>query len=1080
MSVPFSSPDGSGVFRSWVLPALVLSLANIVVAGTDESAGQDQTGVVKSSNQAIPGATVSATQGTMTVVTTTDQSGHYSLRLGQGVWIVEVTMVGFGPAKKDLTVLNAAQELDFNLQLKESPMTGRGSGSAGALAGEQNRNELESRFQTELENSQGPQVTYSENVGETNEAFLVSGTLSNGPSANAGPGSSPSPSSVGGPPTSAMPNLSVPGFGSGGRSSRQAATRGRVDSAFARQAGNRRRASEIHGTLTSRVENSALNGKPFSITGQDIPQPAYAQTRFTFAVGGPLVIPKIVKDPGTFFFLNYNVTRYRNPYTAVETVPTELERQGNFSQSIEAGGPARIYDPETGQPFPGNVIPSTRVDPIALKLLSYFPRANQPGLVDNYDLQASVPRNTDAVDVRVQRNITMKDRLAYSLTFERRNGDVSQPFGFLDTTSGAGLNTDLQWTSSCLAGLFLPCSTRLINTARVAFKRNSNRTTPFFANGENVALDFGINGTSTNPLNYGPPNLNFTNFGSLSDAPPLVRRNQSQTFGDDLVVVDGLHSFAFGVQFTRNDLNTRTDPNGRGTLNFTGLLTSARGANGSLVAGTGFDLADFLLGLPQSSSIRYADSSTYLRENVWTGFAQDDWRVRPNLTLSLGLRYEYFSPLYEKYGRMANLDIAPGYSAAVPVTPGTSGPYSGGFPFGLIDPDFNNFSPRVGLAWKVPHFKQSTIVRAGYGAYYNGQAYSELAFKLAQQPPFAVSNNLNTSLTNPLTLADGFVSTAPGDVTNTFAVDRHYRTPYAQTWSLTIQRELGSGFFIEAGYLGTKGTRLDALTVPNQGPPGALNPGGKRELSRFTYDSSSGNSIFHALTIRATQRFRRGFSMGANYRFSKSIDDSSTFGGAGNTVAQNWLDLAAERGLSSFDRRHSFDMNWVLTSPIGTAGSRFASDSWPFRLLKDWQLSGALTAQTGTPLTARVLGNSAIGLAQTGGVGSGRADATGLSLLSASEFFNRAAFTVPAQGEFGNAGRNTIPGPSRFDVDLSFGRSFLLDESRRRLEFRVEAKNVFNQVNFTNINTVVNASNYGLPISTSAMRVLDALVRLRF
>jgi len=220
--------------------------------------------------------------------------------------------------------------------------------------------------------------------------------------------------------------------------------------------------------------------------------------------------------------------------------------------------------------------------------------------------------------------------------------------------------------------------------------------------------------------------------------------------------------------------------------------------------------------------------------------------------------------------------------------------------------------------------------------------------------------------------------------------------------------------------------------------------------------------------------------MSANYQFSKSIDDSSTFGGAGNTVAQNWLDLAAERGLSSFDRRHSFNMNWVLTSQVGTAGSRFAPDSWPIRLLKDWQLSGALTAQTGTPLTARVLGDSAIGLAQTGGVGSGRAEATGLSLVSASGFFNHAAFAIPAPGEFGNAGRNTIPGPSRFGVDLAFGRSFLLDESRRRLEFRVEARNVFNQVNFTNINTVVNASNYGLPISAAPMRVLDALVRLRF
>ena len=1090
MSARIFSRGGLVGSRKWLLTAVALSLSNLPVAGqvTDQSGARiagaasalvDQTGVVKSANQPIPGAVVSATQGTTIVVTTTDQNGHYSLQLGQGVWGVEVTMVGFQPARKRLTVSNAARELDFTLQLKESPLTARLSTSAGAGGGEQNRNQLESQIQNGLENNQAPQVSPAENVDDSNEAFLVSGTLSKGPSPSAAPNLSPLQSGFGDQPGGqgaglGAPNLNVPGFGTGGSKSKRSGGRGRGDPA-PRRSGNRRQANEIHGTLSVRVENSVLNGKPFSITGQDIPQPAYAQSRFALAVGGPLVIPKIVKDPATFFFLNYFGTRYRNPYTAVETVPTELERKGNFSGSIQAGGPVQIYDPATRQPFPGNVIPEGRIDPIARRLLSYFPLPNQPGLVNDYDLQASVPRDTDNVDLRLQRNITKKDRLAYALTFQRRDGDVSQPFGFLDTNSGAGLNTDLQWTRSI--------STRLINSVRVAFKRNRNETTPYFANGENVALDFGIQGTSGNPLNYGPPNLNFTNFGALSDAAPVLTRNQSQTFGDNIIVVRGLHSFTFGIQFTRKDLNTRTDPNGRGAFNFTGLLTSALTDNGSPVAGTGFDFADFLLGLPQSSSIRYGDSSTYLRQNVWTGFAQDDWKVGPNLTLNLGLRYEYFSPFYEKYGRIANLDIAPGYSAVARITPGTSGPYSGGFPPGLIDPDYNNFSPRVGLAWKVPYFKQSTIVRAGYGAYYDGQAYNRLAFKLAQQPPFAVSSNVNTSLTNPLSLAGGFVSTAPGEVTNTFAVDRRYRTPYAQTWSLTIQRELGRGLFVEAGYLGTKGTRLDVLTLPNQGPPGALSLGGRHQLRDavgFTYDSSSGNSILHALTVRATQRFRRGLSMSAYYQFSKSIDDSSTFGGAGNTVAQNWQDLAAERGLSSFDRRHSFDINWVLTSQVGTAGSRFAADSWTARLLKDWQLSGSLTAQTGTPLTARVLGNSAIALAQTGGVGSSRAEATGLNPSSARDFFNLAAFTVPAPGEFGNAGRNTIAGPDLFAVNLSFGRSFQLDESRRRLEFRIEAKNAFNTVSFTNINTVVNATNYGLPISAAPMRVINALMRFRF
>src|SRR6202035_1095198 len=168
---------------------------------------------------------------------------------------------------------------------------------------------------------------------------------------------------------------------------------------------------------------------------------------------------------------------------------------------------------------------------------------------------------------------------------------------------------------------------------------------------------------------------------------------------------------------------------------------------------------------------------------------------------------------------------------------------------------------------------------------------------------------------------------------------RNYRTPYAQTWNVSIQHELPRGFFVELGYLGTKGTRLDVQTLPNEGPAGSLQ---RNQLGRalgFTFDSSGGNSIYHALQVRATQRFRRGISMSAFYAFSKSIDDSSSFGGAGNTVAQNWLNLAAERGLSSFDVRHSLTMSWVWTSPVGAAASRIPGDTRTGRLFRDWQLS---------------------------------------------------------------------------------------------------------------------------------------------
>lgn len=1054
-----------------------------------------QSGSVRSGSQPIPGATVVAAQGDRKVVTTTDEAGRYAFpALGDGVWTVEVQMFGFDAAKKEVDY-SKSHVADFNLQLQQSAFAGRMARFAGARANGQNGNQLDAQLQTELNAAQTPQASPAPAASQDgNEAFLVSGSLSQGLSPTAAPDFAGGPRpEFGGGGREGMSDQgpSAPGFGGGGQAGpgggpagfgggpggfggrggggfggggRGPGGPGRGGPRQGAQFGNRRAPTAIHGMIFGTLGNSALNAKPFSISGQDIQQPAYAQSRFGVTLGGPLLIPKVVKDTSTMFFLTYFGTRAKNPSTAFETLPTEAERNGNFSGLQINGQPMQLYDPTTHQPFAGNIIPS--INPIAQKLLSYFPLPNQPGLINNYAYQTSTAQNSDNLNFRIMRNVAKNDRLAYHISVQRRSGDNANPFGFLDTTSGSGLSTDLAWTHNFTA--------RTIANTRATFNRNTNDATPFFANGANVAADLGISGTSTNPLNYGPPALNFTNYGGLTDANPNRTRNQGEGLGENVILSRGVHTLTLGLQFNRNSLNTLTDPNGRGTLNFTGLATSALDAQGRPLPGTGLDFADFLLGLPQSSSIRYSDSSIYLQRNTWNGYAMDEWKLNSRLTLNLGLRYEFFAPFEEKYGRLANLDIAPGFLSAAVVTPGMNG-----VPSGLINPDYGNFAPRIGLAWKVPTGKRSTIVRAGYGIYYNGQAYNSIAMKLAQQPPFAVANNASAGRDATLTLAAPFVSTSPASLTNTYAVDPNYRTPYAQTWSVSVQQELPKGFFVEAGYVGTKGTGLDVLTVPNQGPSGCA----RALLSGpacYTFDSSVGNSIYNALQVRATQRFRHGVSMGAHYTYSKSIDDSSTFGGAGNTVAQNWQDLAAERGLSSFDRRHSFDVNWVLTSPVGATGSRVAPDSMTARLLKDWQISGGLTAQTGTPLTARVLGNAAQGVAQTGGVGSGRAEATGLPVSSGTGLFNILAFAIPPAGEFGDAGRNTIPGPGSVALNLGFGRSFQLNDSRRRLELRLEANNVLNHVNYTSFYTVVNANNYGLPVSAASMRTVSITGRFRF
>jgi hypothetical protein len=1061
-----------------------------------------QSGIIRSANQPIPGAVLTATQGDKKFTTITGEDGYYSFPpLGDGAWIVEVQMFGFEPLKQ--TVDYAKDRVaNFSLKLRESPMASRLARLGGNAQG---TNPIETQLQSELNGAQAePSAAPAAGTANGNEAFLIAGSLSQGLGANASPDSGPARGDFlgfgGNQDGSAAQAGGAPGFGGGGRPGAGGAGGGFGGGGFgggagglggrggpgggrrgagpqqARQFGNRRQPTAMHGMFYFTLGNSALNAKPDSITGQDVPQPAYASSRFGVVLGGPLLIPKVVKDTKTTFFLNYFGTRAKNPNTEVATVPTDAERNGNFSAGIQSAGQVQIYDPTTHQPFPGNVIPASRLATtngiIAQQLLSYFPMPNQPGLVNNYELFYAVPANTDNASLRLQRNISKNDRLSFRIAGQRRDGDNIQTYGFQDTTSGYGLSTNVGWNHNL--------SPALISNAQVTFNRNVSQTTPFFANGVNVAAELGIPGTSGNPLSFGPPNLNFTNFGALSDASPVLSRNQSQSGSESVIWSHGVHTFTWGVQFARSDLNNQTEQNGRGTFNFTGQATSSFDARGLPIPGTGFDFADFLLGLPQSSSIQYGEFATYFRQNTVSAYFIDDWKLQPSLTLNLGVRYDYFSPISEKYGHMANLDIGPYFSAVAPVVAGGSGPYSGAFPAGLINPDYKDFSPRVALTWKVPHIKRSTIVRVGYGIYYNGQAYIPFGLRLAEQPPFAKSESVNTSAENLLTLATGFTAVSPKDITNTYAVDRDYRTPYAQTWNVTIQHELPKSFFVELGYLGTKGTRLDVQTLPNESSPGSRQGHQLGNAVGFTFDSSVGDSIYHALQIRVNRRFSGGISMQTLYTFSKSLDDSSSFGGAGNTVAQNWLDLAAERGLSSFDRRHVFTMNWVWTSPLGTATSRVSGSGVAGRMLRDWQLSGGITAETGTPLTARALGNAASGLAQTGGVGSGRAEATGASLASDTGFFNLAAFSIPPVGEFGDAGRNTIPGPNLLSVNAAFGRSFQFGETRRRLELRLEANNVLNQVNYTNINTVVNAINYGLPSSATGMRTLSVVLRFRF
>jgi hypothetical protein len=424
--------------------------------------------------------------------------------------------------------------------------------------------------------------------------------------------------------------------------------------------------------------------------------------------------------------------------------------------------------------------------------------------------------------------------------------------------------------------------------------------------------------------------------------------------------------------------------------------------------------------------------------------------------------------LYEKYDRLVSLDATPGFTELAQVFPNQKGPLSGQyFARSLVNPDRDNFSPRIGLAWK-PKDGSPFVIRAGYGIGYNAGGYVSIADQLVNQAPFAVNQNLATDPSNPLTLKVGFPNNPALTILNTYAIDPNYKPSYAQQWSLDVQTQLSKLYVLNVTYNGARGTGLDILRAPNR----------TSNSDNFIYQTNGADSIYHGLTLMLSRRFSHGFNMMNSYTFSKSIDDSS-----GSTVAQNDADLAAERSLSNQDQRHSFQTTFAYELPVGQNRAFLSGASTKaLNLISGWTFYGIVTAKSGSPLTAYYASSngSVSGAALYNSL---RPDATGLPVWigdrTTTEFFNTAAFAIPS-GSYGTAGRNTIPGPGSMVVNLTVRKSIRLDENYRRLDFSWQVQNLLNHPNWTGVSTTINALNFGQVTSVGTMRSMTANLRIRF
>jgi hypothetical protein len=826
------------------------------------------------------------------------------------------------------------------------------------------------------------------------------------------------------------------------------------------------------GGLAVILDNSALDARPYALAGLSTPKSNYNLLTAVVTLGGPIRIPHMLPR-GPNFFVAYEWTRNNSAYTLSGLVPTIAQRA------------------------------LTPVDPIAEDLLALYPLPNVKDNA-NYNYQTGVlsGSNQDAMQLHLDKAIGHRDEFYGGFSFQSRRSDNASLFHFHDTTDGLGLYGTVSWQHRLNRGFF--------STLGYTFSRYRTLVNPYFAGRNNFGGDDGIQGTDTSPTDWGPPTLSFSSgISTLYDAQSEFNRNRTEQFSPSIASYRAHHNIAAGFDFRRQEFNYLSQENPRGSFVFTGAVSGVS------------DFADFIQGTPDTASIAYENPDKYLRESVYDAYATDDWRIRPELTLNVGVRWEYGAPITELKNRLVNLDVANGFTAVAPVLASDPvGSLTGQhYPTSLLRPDRGAVEPRIGVSWR-PIAGSSVVVRAGYGIYADTSVYQTTALQLATQSRLITQPLLSTTFSAqysadcPLTLSTGLVRKACTATTpNTFGVDPNFRVGYAQTWQVSVQRDLPAALQMTATYLGVEGANGVQEFLPNTYALGAANPCPSCP-SGFVYRASNGGSNRQAGSLQLRRRLRSGFTASALYTYSKSIDDDSVLGGqgsastgattqdtSGGSIAQNWRDLHAERGLSTFDQRHLLTSTIQYTSGMGINGGTLLT-GWRGRILKEWAVAGQFSAGSGLPETPVLLA-ATNGSGVTGSLRPDRAIGSA-GRAPAGHFLNANSYASPSSGDFGDAGRDSITGPGTFTLNASLSRTFRI-QKRFNLDIRVEANNLLNHVVYSSYNStlsppacVINPAIpcpgtpatpppladtsplFGLPASANSMRSLQTTARLRF
>ena len=832
--------------------------------------------------------------------------------------------------------------------------------------------------------------------------------------------------------------------------------------------------NQFHGALFDFVRNNDFDALPFAFTSVAPLSSPFKWNQYGYTVGGPVWIPKLFNGKNRLFFMsNYEGFKLRQQTQTVNTTFPAAFRTGDFSSVLATHV---ITDPTTSLPFPGNIIPSNRLDTIAKAFLQYYPAPNVPGasLSNNYLALDNITGNKWQITERV--DFVQNAKSSWFVRYSMQNES-----GVMPALAKNGMSLVTNTKQVAINNTFL-LSPTLLNEFRFGFLNFYNNFAPELANVTDVVKQLNLPGLLSDPAApaWGVPNVGlgdgYSGFGNNTDGPYTTSDHILQVV-DSISWTHGKHSIKFGAEIGRTDFNETGNQYARGAYSITNQAT-------------GYTPADFMLGYVASTTDAVALAVARFALTNQFYYIQDSWKIRHNITVNYGVRYEYvpswsdrvplvntfFPAGYFLQGDPKGLNPQPVSTQPCIIENGTGNFNSGNVVFptvaqggvcqardgrlgsNLVNSDHKDFAPRLGIAWSPT---DKWTVRAGAGIFYT-QDMGNPVFDMARSLSGKLQNTANIATHNLSFEAPFFAGASPCGalapplvcVPTPTLVNTYYnrRTPYVEMYELNVQRQLGKNTSLEIGYLGSQGHFLPRYVYFNAAAPG---PGS--QLSREAWPNFNNtvenidivNSNYNGLSAKLTRRMSSGFTYLLGYTYAKSIDDGSGLRtlGTDQIGAQNSYCISCERGQSIFDQRQRFVASTLYQLPFGK-GHTLMNGRVASAIAGGWDIGVIWSMATGSPVDIMDgQDRSNIGSSSMDRPNAVAGQSSQLSNPTPREWFNVQAFALQPQYTFGNLGRNTVIGPPLFSVDSSIKKDMRFTE-RLKLQLRLDAFNTFNHPNF--------------------------------